>query len=1465
MKKTLLLFLLLPLFGFAKSITNYAFENLKTETNSSGFASPILGTAVACTTYSLNSVSTTDACAVGKESTVTLTSTSASLPVGTYTVEYRLSYNGYSTTYTASMNVTTAGTGTFTSNLGIMSATETTKIRITKLTSGSCNNTISANNESNTLYMAASKGTPTAYGYASCNNWVAQWNNDSVDGYYLDVAIDNGFTNYLSGYQNLYVGNVISYTLTGLARGGTYYYRVRSKNYCGTSVNSNVVSFTEKGNGSSTPGTIAGGASSICNGASTTFTVSGSNPSNGTWSIFNQTGAATITSTGTVTGTKPGTVTVVYTVGSGCVSSTTKSLTITGGTIETGATPTVCINTTLTPITHTTSGFTGIGTASGLPGGVTASFNSNVLTINGTPNVSGVFNYSIPLTGNSCGAANATGKITVTPANTITKRTSSGSNTQSVCISNSIVNIIYDTLNATGATFSGLPGGVSGNWASNVVTISGSPNAAGTFNYTVTLTGGCGNVTSTGTITVNSNKPASVSIASNQPSSICKNTQVIFTATPTNGGTAPQYQWYNGTTLISGQNGATYTTNQLTSTDAINVVMTSNATPCLTGSPATSNSITTTVITTDRGVTRGGKHICLGSANPTLTLYSYDLNNTVYPDANKVVKWQYSDDSGNTTWFDIPGTSKTVTYTPPGTLSAFRTYRAVVQNGSCNPQNAIETRVDVDPLPTPTFTASAGSISCVGTDITYTTQTGQNNYLWTVSGTLNSDYRISGGSLATNSSTVTLRWLTVGNKTVTINYNNADGCKAATATSSTTDVRATPTVPVAGTNNPATCTTAGSVTLTGLPSGTWTLTQSGTFPNTITGTGTSYTVLNLAAGTYNFTVSNGSCTSLPLSNVQIADQSTATWNGTAWAGGVTPNATKNVVFTGNYNMTADLEACSCTINSGVNVSVASGITLKITNAVNVATGANLTFENNSSLVQVNNASVNTGNITYKRISKQIRLADFTYWSTPVNPQTLYNVSQGTQYNMYMGFTGTNWQVTDRSSNMMVGKGYIIRGPQNFSNTSRADYQASFVGVPNNGNLSGETLDANKFYLIGNPYPSALDASKFLAGNLFMKGTLYFWTHNTPVVLGGAYQYNADDYASFNLTGGVGTSASTGNSGNNNTTPSGYIAAGQAFFASAASTGTVVFNNDMREGGARNGQFFKPAKTGKEATTEKHRIWLNMTNDGGVFKQMLVGYVDGATNSQDMNYDGETFDGNVYLDFYSVNQDLKFAIQGRALPFADSDEVPLGYRTTIDGDLTISIDQADGDLETHAVYIEDKTTGIIHDLKAGKFTFTTSKGTFADRFVLRYTNKTLGTGDFENTENNLIVSVKNKVIKVNSAKESIKTISIFDITGKTLYTKNKIDATEFQISNLQSANQVLFIKTTLFQRLCFANAVKRLICHFNRVQNLRMVGENYGMARVALSKEKIKFGWSIPFSGTSSSFFFEEGVKYTLVL
>src|SRR6185369_15082263 len=127
--------------------------------------------------------------------------------------------------------------------------------------------------------------------------------------------------------------------------------------------------------------------------------------------------------------------------------------------------PTLCVNTALTPITFTTTGATGIGAPTGLPSGVSASFSGNTITISGTPTtaVGSPFNYSIPLTG-GCGTVNATGTITVTPNNTV----SAASSSPTLCISTALrPAITHTTTGATGIdAATGLPAGVTAAFAS---------------------------------------------------------------------------------------------------------------------------------------------------------------------------------------------------------------------------------------------------------------------------------------------------------------------------------------------------------------------------------------------------------------------------------------------------------------------------------------------------------------------------------------------------------------------------------------------------------------------------------------------------------------------------------------------------------------------------------------------------------------------------------------------------------------------------------------------------------------------------------------------------------------------------------------------------------------------------------------------------------------------------------------
>ncbi|MFH6945671.1 T9SS sorting signal type C domain-containing protein [Flavobacterium sp. FlaQc-50] len=998
---------------------------------------------------------------------------------------------------------------------------------------------------------------------------------------------------------------------------------------------------------------------------------------------------------------------------------------------------------------------------------------------------------------NSCTATTATSS-TATTVNALPIVTFTAQPGASTCVGTNVTytteatmsNYVWVFPGTAGTDYTIVSGGTNTN---NTVTLRYLTTGSKTVTVNYTNTNSCTATTATSSTATTVNARPIVTFTAQPGLSTCVGTNVTYTTEAT----MSSYVWvFPGTagtdyTIVSG---GTSTNNTVT----LRYLTTGSKT--VTVNYTNTNSCTATTATSSTATTVNARPIVTFTAQPGVsTCVGTNVTYTTEATMTNYV-WVFPGTAGTDYTIVSGGTSTNNTVTLRYLTTGSKTVTVNYTNtNSCTATTATSsTATTVNALPIVTFTAQPGASACVGTNVTYTTEAGMSNYVWVFPGIAGTDYTIVSGGANTNN-TVTLRYLTTGSKTVTINYTDTNSCIATSATSSTaTTVNAGPTAPIVGTITHPTCIIAtGSVQLSGLPAtGTWTLTRTPGAVQT-TGSGATTSITGLAANTtYTYTVSSGACPSVSSVNVVINPiPQLATWNA-GWTNGP-PTINQPVLFEGDYTSTADVNACSCTIGLTAKVVISIGNTLKITNGLTVANTASLTFENNSSLVQTNDdPTINSGIITYKR-KTSLRLTDYGYWSTPVNPKKLVDVSPLTLSDKYMGFNGTGWVITNSNTEMIIGKGYIIRGPQTFSNVDRADFTAEFKGTPNNGALNGETVEADKFYLIGNPYASALNANSFLDDNPFMNGTLYFWTHNTPIGGSNGLKYLADDYAAFNLTGGVNTKAPTGDDapGNNDSEPSGYIAAGQSFFASAASPGTVSFKNYMREGGANNGQFFKPARPSKEKAS-RNRIWINIINKEGIFKQTLLGYVNGATNSYENRYDGESFDGNPALDFYSINNDRNLVIQGRALPFTDTDIVPLGYRSAAAGDYTISIGKIEGDLINQNIFIEDKTTGKIHNLKTAKYTFTTAKGTFADRFVLRYTDKTLGTGDFENTENNVFVTAINKVIKVISAKETIKEVTIYDVSGKLLYNKKKIGETELQIANLQSANQVLLIKVIL---------------------------------------------------------------------
>lgn len=110
---------------------------------------------------------------------------------------------------------------------------------------------------------------------------------------------------------------------------------------------------------------------------------------------------------------------------------------------------------------------------------------------------------------------------------------------------------------------------------------------------------------------------AVASASSDSDNKICAGQSVTFTATPTNGGTAPTYQWQINGSDVNGATSATYTTTTLGNGDVVTCVMTSNLSG-VTGNPATSTPITITYVGTPTASISGDNTFCAGTSETFL-------------------------------------------------------------------------------------------------------------------------------------------------------------------------------------------------------------------------------------------------------------------------------------------------------------------------------------------------------------------------------------------------------------------------------------------------------------------------------------------------------------------------------------------------------------------------------------------------------------------------------------------------------------------------------------------------------------------------------------------------------------------------------------------------------------------------------------------------------------------------------
>lgn len=511
----------------------------------------------------------------------------------------------------------------------------------------------------------------------------------------------------------------------------------------------------------------------------------------------------------------------------------------------------------------------------------------------------------------------------------------------------------------------------------------------------------------------------------------------------------------------------------------------------------------------------------------------------------------------------------------------------------------------------------------------------------------------------------------------------------------------------------------------------------------------------------------------------------AIWQSGAWT--KTPAIDKNViirdvlVIDGSITAKESFEAKSLILDATVDGNNApvynASLTIKDTYHIkvdkNIASNGNFIVENGANLVQINDDAVNTGNITVKVNSNPMKRLEWTLWSSPVAGQNLFTFSPQTVTSRIYKYNPSTDEYDNTginaSSVFEKGIGFLFRAPNNYSPTTAQVFEGKFTGVPHNGVVNVSVVPS-AFNGLGNPYPSAIDTEEFFDANPGVH-TIYFW-ENVPLTPEGD-AYAGPTYVTNTAAGGTIPTALE------------RIAVGQGFIAWIESGTQVTFNNSIRE--TQKGMFFKTMNN------EKHRLWLNLSKtEGNSVNNILVAYMEGASNGFDAQIDGEFF-GYEGTALYNIveNSEAVYAVQGRSLPFTDTDIVPLGFRATQSGSYTISLANFDGLFtDGQDIYLKDNDTEIIHDLKDTAYTFVSEEGVFNDRFEVVY--KTTGDLNVNNPEHNnkWVVYSKGNGFQIEAQGFEMKEVMVYDMLGRMVY-NSSAEGTSHTIANI--TNGVLIVK------------------------------------------------------------------------
>ena len=398
------------------------------------------------------------------------------------------------------------------------------------------------------------------------------------------------------------------------------------------------------------------------------------------------------------------------------------------------------------------------------------------------------------------------------------------------------------------------------------------------------------------------------------------------------------------------------------------------------------------------------------------------------------------------------------------------------------------------------------------------------------------------------------------------------------------------------------------------------------------------------------------------------------------------------------------------------------------------------------------------------------------------------------YTFKNGVTYYDWAGLNESSPIEPGVGYTQKG----TGVGSGDFQYIFEGKPNNGEIlvsvndtggSGSVGGASKTeYLLGNPYPSALDVHAFIDDNAgIINGAVYFWEQwaGESHVLS---QYQAG-YATLNKIGGtkayqfVGLDGATTGGAAGLKTPERYIAVAQGFMAEIVGSGNVEFNNSQRvfkTEASGESEFLRTTDVADQETdaSELQIIRLEFVTSNDLSRELLFGFGEDINDDAfDYGYDARA--SEVFAnDLLSTLDGEDYIIQGYSTIQSDK-EVALRLKSDAIAMYTIKMTETKNIDASQEIYIYDSLEGVYHDLRSGDYNFTAQAVDDADRLKIVFQmEQSLSNEDFEAT-NNVSIFVNNNLnqLHIKGLDQDIKGLNLINMLGQNVMRLSNVNATQ----------------------------------------------------------------------------------------